>query len=60
MKTVISARDVEEVIRQGGDIGALPQDAIWTPSAKDLLRNLETGPKIRKILSRLQFGPHQN
>lgn len=49
MKTVISVRDVEEVIRQGGDIGALPQDAIWTPSAKDLLRNLETGPSRKAV-----------
>lgn len=41
MKKVISARDVEELIRQGGDLTALAGDAILTPSARDLLRDWE-------------------
>jgi L-fuculose-phosphate aldolase len=40
MKTVISAKDIEELIAQGGDPKSLPADAIFTPSAKDLLRDL--------------------
>jgi L-fuculose-phosphate aldolase len=39
MKTVISARDVEELIRKGGDLSSLPADAVYTPSARDLLRD---------------------
>jgi L-fuculose-phosphate aldolase len=45
MKNVISARDIEDLIRKGGTIQNLPQDAILTPSARDLLRDLETGSR---------------
>lgn len=38
MKKVISAKDIEEMIRNGGDLNALPSGAILTPSAKDLIR----------------------
>src|SRR5258708_2279171 len=41
MKTVISARDIEELLSNGGDVNSLPADAIMTPSARDLLRDLE-------------------
>ena len=41
MKTVISAKDIEELLRTGGSVGSLPGDAIYTPSARDLLRDLE-------------------
>lgn len=41
MKTVISVRDLEEMVRQGRDVRALPADAILTPSARDFLRELE-------------------
>jgi L-fuculose-phosphate aldolase len=41
MKTVISARDIEELLRSGGSVSSLPGDAIYTPSARDLLRDLE-------------------
>jgi L-fuculose-phosphate aldolase len=41
MKTVIIAKDIEELLRNGGDIKSLPADAIITPSARDLLRELE-------------------
>ncbi len=43
MKTIISAREVEALLRQGGDVKSLPPDAIWTPSARDLLREFENG-----------------
>src|SRR6266853_4721768 len=41
MKTVISAKDIEELLRNGGDVASLPADAILTPSARDRLRDLE-------------------
>jgi L-fuculose-phosphate aldolase len=41
MKPVISAKDIEELLRNGGDPGGLPTDAIFTPSARDLLRDLQ-------------------
>jgi L-fuculose-phosphate aldolase len=41
MKPVISARDIEELLRTGGDPRTLPADAIFTPSARDLVRDLE-------------------
>ena len=41
MKSVISARDIEELLRTGSDPRSLPPDAILTPSARDLLRDLE-------------------
>jgi L-fuculose-phosphate aldolase len=41
MKTVISARDIQDLLSTGGDIRSLPADAIITPSARDLLRDLE-------------------
>lgn len=39
MKPLISARDIEDLLRDGGDIASLPSDAIFTPSALDLLRD---------------------
>jgi L-fuculose-phosphate aldolase len=41
MKTVISVRDLEEMLRQGAGLGAVPADAILTPSARDFLRDWE-------------------
>jgi L-fuculose-phosphate aldolase len=41
MKKVISARDVEDLLRSGGDVRSLPADAIYTPSALDILSDLE-------------------
>ena len=40
MKAVISAKDIESLLAQGRDVQSLPDDAILTPSAKDLLRDL--------------------
>jgi len=39
MKPVISAKDVQELLHNGGDLGSLPSEAILTPSARDLLRD---------------------
>ncbi len=48
MKTVISARDIEDLLSNGGDLKSLPADAIVTPSARDLLRDIENkGPGRR-------------
>jgi L-fuculose-phosphate aldolase len=41
MKQVISVRDVEEMIRNGRDPQTISGEAIWTPSARDLLRDHE-------------------
>jgi L-fuculose-phosphate aldolase len=46
MKQVISVRDLEEMLRNGKDLRAVPEDAILTPSARDFLRDHETGPKV--------------
>jgi len=41
MKQIISVRDLEEMLRNGGDVRSLPNDALLTPSARDFLRDLE-------------------
>ncbi len=41
MKAIISAREVQELLRNGGDVKSLPSDAILTQSARDLLREFE-------------------
>ncbi|MGA2173444.1 MAG: class II aldolase/adducin family protein [Verrucomicrobiota bacterium] len=41
MRAIISAREVEELLRKGGDIKSIPSDAIVTPAARDLLREFE-------------------
>ena len=41
MKQVISVKDLEEIVRRGGDARQLPADALLTPSARDFLRDLE-------------------
>lgn len=40
MATVITAKDIEALIARGEDPNRLPADALLTPSAKDLLRDL--------------------
>ena len=39
MKSVLTAKDIEDMIAKGGDVKNLPADAILTPSAKDALRD---------------------
>jgi len=41
MRTLISAKDIEDPLRGGGAPKSLPADAILTPSARDLLRDIE-------------------
>jgi L-fuculose-phosphate aldolase len=41
MKPIISAKEIEDLLRKGGDIKSLPSDAIFTPSARDLLWEFE-------------------
>ncbi|HTD87522.1 MAG TPA: class II aldolase/adducin family protein [Candidatus Binatia bacterium] len=41
MKQIISVRDLEEMLRNGGNVRALPDDVLLTPSARDFLRDLE-------------------
>ncbi len=50
MKTVISARDIEELLAKGSGVSGLPADALYTPSARDLLRELESknGNRVAK------------
>jgi len=40
MATVITAKDIEALIARGEDPNRLPADALLTPSAKDILRDL--------------------
>ena len=49
MKPVITARQVEEILRSGGDLRRLPADAIYTPSALDLIR--EAGERAAKTVA---------
>lgn len=44
MKQLISLRDLEEMVRNGGDIRSLPEDALYTPSARDFLRDNSSKP----------------
>ncbi len=43
MKQVISVKDLEELLRNGKDVRSIPADALLTPSARDLMRELENG-----------------
>jgi L-fuculose-phosphate aldolase len=49
MRQVISVRDVEELLRNGKDPQALPEDALLTPAAKDFLRDLENGDGKNRV-----------
>jgi L-fuculose-phosphate aldolase len=48
MRPVISARDIDELLRAGGDPHSLPADAILTPSARDLLRAVELNANAKQ------------
>lgn len=41
MKPLITAKDVDALLRAGGDLSSLPADALYTPSARDLIRDAE-------------------
>jgi len=55
MSQVITVKDVEDLMRSGGDVKSLPGDAIFTPSARDLLREIE-GNGAYKNSSRTNGG----
>jgi L-fuculose-phosphate aldolase len=62
MSKVITARDVEELIQKGGSVSSLPSDAIITPSARDLIRDLEnkaasTGSPVVSAAAPAQLAP---
>jgi L-fuculose-phosphate aldolase len=42
MKSVVSVRDLEEMVRLGQDLRSLPADALLTPSARDYLYDWQT------------------
>ncbi len=44
MKKLISAQDIENLLKKGGDLKSLPSDALYTPSARDLMRDLKASP----------------
>lgn len=48
MRKVISVRDIEEMLKAGKDLSTLPEDAILTPSARDMLRDLELEGKLKQ------------
>jgi L-fuculose-phosphate aldolase len=52
MRPVISVRDLQQMLRNGEDLRTLPADALLTPSARDLLRELE-GPGGHKAAGAL-------
>ena len=54
MKRVLTQRDIEEMIRKGEDLAALPSDVILTPSARDLVRDALEPP--RRPLSTTDAG----
>lgn len=37
-RKLISAQDVETLLKKGGDLKSLPSDALYTPAARDLMR----------------------
>ena len=47
MNTVISVKDIEDLLRSGGNLNSLPAGAILTPSARDLLHDLESANGAR-------------
>ncbi len=61
MKQVISVRDLEEILRNGGDVRTISSDALLTPSARDLLRELESGAsyKVTKPEGGKSSGPRK-
>ncbi len=52
MKKIISVRDVREMVRNGQDMKNLPADAIVTPSARDLLFELESSGATKTVASK--------
>jgi L-fuculose-phosphate aldolase len=47
MKQVISLKDLQDMVRSGRDVSSIPPDALLTPSARDLLGELESKDPAR-------------
>jgi L-fuculose-phosphate aldolase len=56
MKKIISVRDVREMVRNGQDLKNLPADALVTPSARDLLFELETTGAAKTMAGKNNSG----
>ena len=56
MKQVVSIRDLEAMVRQGQDLRSLAADVLLTPSARDFLRDLETGGGSKPIAGSAEFA----
>ena len=56
MSRVISVRDIQEMVRNGQGVSSIPADAILTPSARDLLRELETSGGAKAAVARGSFS----
>jgi hypothetical protein len=46
MKPLITAKDVEDVIKRGGSPAELPRDAVYTPSARDIIQEWERNSRV--------------
>ena len=60
MKQVISLRDLEEMLRNGKDVRALPADALVTPSARDFLNDLDGAGSYQTVSNRAKPLPGTN
>jgi len=56
MSRVISVRDIQEMVRNGQGVSSIPADAIITPSARDILNELETNGGAKAAVARINSG----
>lgn len=56
MSTVITARDIQDIVAKGGDPNAATRDAILTPSARDALRDFANARR-NGAATAAPFGP---
>jgi L-fuculose-phosphate aldolase len=56
MSQVISVRDIQEMVRNGRGVSGIPADAIITPSARDLLNELETSGGAKAAVAGINSG----
>ena len=62
MNTVLTARDIEDIIAKGGDPNVAARDGILTPSARDALRDYANGKRNGACGSEgtLMLSKHEN
>ena len=56
MKSVISLKDIEDLLKSGGSLETLPGDALFTPSARDRVRELRQGRGTAAVRSAAAAG----